>query len=61
MKQRSKYPRRCGIERRQFCYTSVFPERRNGKDRRILYDRRDVLTVDFESEYVNINEYRRKY
>jgi len=36
MKQRSKVEKRCGIERRVFCYTSVLPERRSGIDRRII-------------------------
>jgi hypothetical protein len=36
--------RRAGIERRQFSYTGVIPERRSGKDRRSGNDRRGADT-----------------
>jgi hypothetical protein len=32
--------RRCGAERRRFCYTGCIPERRSGIDRREQADRR---------------------
>jgi len=35
--------RRAGIERRQFSYTGVIPERRSGRDRRSGKDRRGVV------------------
>lgn len=43
------YGRRIGIDRRQVIYTVHVPERRSGKDRRVLSDRRKNI----RSEYSN--------
>ena len=42
-----KLDRRCGVERREFHYNACAPERRNGKDRRIAKNGKEVLWVKF--------------
>ena len=41
MKAKRKKVRRSGMDRRNFCFTTVAPERRFERDRR-LFDRRDL-------------------
>jgi len=42
--------RRSGIERRQFSYSIHIPERRSGKDRRVLPDRRRKIRYQQEGQ-----------
>ena len=41
--------RRCGRDRREFCYTGYIPEKRCGEDRRSGEDRRNMKR-DFEAK-----------
>jgi hypothetical protein len=45
-----KFDRRCRVERREFHYNVYIPERRNGKDRRIATNGKEVLWVKFADE-----------
>ena len=38
--------RRLGIERRQFCYSQYFPERREGDERRNIPERRLEMNAE---------------
>ena len=48
-----KTDRRSGVERRKFNYTTYIPERRNGKDRRIAKNGREVQLLKLANELPN--------
>jgi hypothetical protein len=45
-----KSDRRCGVERREFHYSACTPERRNGKDRRIAKNGKEVSFIKLANE-----------
>lgn len=45
-----KLDRRCGVERREFRYSVCIPERRNGKNRRIAKNGKEVSLIKLANE-----------